>query len=394
MTFAATWLARHRFLIAFATLSLFMGISVGLAKVTTSLYAVQLGATGWWLGAIAAAQSVGILCTALPMGGWVERFGPRRLFMLGSLLGGVMYLVLPLVPHTAFLLGMTALTGLVMPTRFVSLQMIFMAMLQHIGERNAGWQRAAHMSGMFLLGPLLTAVVIQNVGHAGSFWCVALMFFLTIGLSQQVLNHPLPTPAQAPARGGTSTPGTNKVWGIFRHRQARYLGLLEAGIQSLNMYYAFFIVVIAVHQLQIPLTQASSLVAVQGCTFIVGLLGLGAWVERWGTRALGIGVTLVLLATSTLAFGQHLASLWLGGALLGLGLSVLEIRVLGQMSQLGTELGLGRMASLNAVAGPLGAMLGGLVGGSVGHIWGLQHTFLVFVPVFAVLWWLDQQQPR
>ena len=46
MTFAATWLARHRFLIAFATLSLFMGISVGLAKVTTSLYAVQLGATG------------------------------------------------------------------------------------------------------------------------------------------------------------------------------------------------------------------------------------------------------------------------------------------------------------------------------------------------------------
>lgn len=394
MTFAATWLARHRFLIAFATLSLFMGISVGLAKVTTSLYAVQLGATGWWLGAIAAAQSVGILCTALPMGGWVERFGPRRLFMLGSLLGGVMYLVLPLVPHTAFLLGMTALTGLVMPTRFVSLQMIFMAMLQHIGERNAGWQRAAHMSGMFLLGPLLTAVVIQNVGHAGSFWCVALMFFLTIGLSQQVLNHPLPTPAQAPARGGTSTPGTNKVWGIFQHRQARYLGLLEAGIQSLNMYYAFFIVVIAVHQLQIPLTQASSLVAVQGCTFIVGLLGLGAWVERWGTRALGIGVTLVLLATSTLAFGQHLASLWLGGALLGLGLSVLEIRVLGQMSQLGTELGLGRMASLNAVAGPLGAMLGGLVGGSVGHIWGLQHTFLVFVPVFAVLWWLDQQQPR
>lgn len=394
MTFAATWLARHRFLIAFATLSLFMGISVGLAKVTTSLYAVQLGATGWWLGAIAAAQSVGILCTALPMGGWVERFGPRRLFMLGSLLGGMMYLVLPLVPHTAFLLGMTALTGLVMPTRFVSLQMIFMAMLQHIGERNAGWQRAAHMSGMFLLGPLLTAVVIQNVGHAGSFWCVALMFFLTIGLSQRVLHHPLPTPAQAPARGGTSTPGTNKVWGIFRHRQARYLGLLEAGIQSLNMYYAFFIVVIAVHQLQIPLTQASSLVAVQGCAFIVGLLGLGAWVERWGTRALGIGVTLVLLATSTLAFGQHLASLWLGGALLGLGLSVLEIRVLSQMSQLGTELGLGRMASLNAVAGPLGAMLGGLVGGSVGHIWGLQHTFLVFVPVFAVLWWLGQQQPR
>ena len=56
---AVAWHTRHRFLLSFALLSLFMGISVGLVKVTTSLYAIHLGASGWWLGAIAAAQSVG-----------------------------------------------------------------------------------------------------------------------------------------------------------------------------------------------------------------------------------------------------------------------------------------------------------------------------------------------
>ncbi|MBE0587588.1 MAG: MFS transporter, partial [Hydrogenophaga sp.] len=229
---AVAWHTRHRFLLAFALLSLFMGISVGLAKVTTSLYAIHLGASGWWLGAIAAAQSVGILLTGLPMGHWVERFGPRRLFMAGSLAGGLLYALLPLVPSSGFLLAMTALTGVVMPTRFVSLQMIFMTMLHQIGTAHAGWQRAAHMSGMLLLGPLITAFVIQQVGHAGSYWIVALMFLLTIGLSQGVLRQPLPERV-APAHPAGLRAG---LVNLLSHAEARRLAATEAGIQGLNMY--------------------------------------------------------------------------------------------------------------------------------------------------------------
>lgn len=184
-----TWLERHRFLLTFALLSLFMGISVGLAKVTTTLYALHLGAQGWVLGSIAAAQSLGILFSSLPMGVLVERYGPTRLFMTGSLIAGLLYLLLPLLPSSLFLLFMTALVSFVMPARFVSLNTVFMAALERMGEARAGWYRGTHMSGMFLIGPLLAAVVVQAVGHAGSYWLIAAMFLVTIWLSPLVLSQ-------------------------------------------------------------------------------------------------------------------------------------------------------------------------------------------------------------
>lgn len=380
---AVAWHARHRFLLSFAVLSLFMGISVGLAKVTTSLYALQLGAHGWWLGAIASAQSVGILITALPVGVWVERFGPRRLFMAGSLAGCLLYALLPLVPHAAFLLGMTVLTGLVMPTRFVSLQTIFMAMLQQIGTANAGWQRAAHMSGMLLLGPLITASVIAHLGHAGSYWLVALMFLLTVALSQRVLLQPLPAPAApvAPQRPGIRA----SMAQVMIHPLARRLALTEACIQGLNMYHAFFIVVIAVQDLRIPATAAGSLVAVQGAAFILALLAMGTAIQRLGRHATPAGAALAALGCVCLGEAGGMPLLLTGSALLGLGLGMVEVQVLGRMAALGARLGQGRMAGLNAIAGPGGALLGGLLGGTFGAWAGLQAGYLLCAPLMLLV---------
>ncbi len=49
-----TFLQRHRFLLMFATLSTLMGTSVGIARVTNSLYAIELHANESMLGLIAA----------------------------------------------------------------------------------------------------------------------------------------------------------------------------------------------------------------------------------------------------------------------------------------------------------------------------------------------------
>ncbi|MEY4581925.1 MAG: hypothetical protein RL701_6628 [Pseudomonadota bacterium] len=88
------WLNRNQFLVAFGTLSSLMGMSVGLAKVTTSLYAISLGASETLLGLIAGAQSVGVLLMSLPLGVWVERHGPKRLFLFGTACAGVLALFL------------------------------------------------------------------------------------------------------------------------------------------------------------------------------------------------------------------------------------------------------------------------------------------------------------
>ncbi|HEX6242777.1 MAG TPA: MFS transporter, partial [Polyangiales bacterium] len=90
-----TFLARHRFLIVFAALSSLMGTSVGIARVTTSLYAVDLGADARVLGLIAASQSVGILVVSMPVGVLVDRYGARIPFLVGSLLAGLVYALIP-----------------------------------------------------------------------------------------------------------------------------------------------------------------------------------------------------------------------------------------------------------------------------------------------------------
>ncbi len=376
------WLERHRFLITFALLSSFMGISVGLAKVTTTLYALHLGAQGWVLAAIAAAQSLGLLFSSLPMGVLVERYGPTRLFMTGSFIAGLLYLLLPLLPSSLFLLLMTALVSFVMPARFVSLNTVFMAALERMGEARAGWYRGTHMSGMFLIGPLLAAVVVQAIGHAGSYWLIAAMFFVTIVLSPLVLSEYQP-PETAP---GQRRAGMGEVLrSVLADPQARRLAWQEGLIQAINMYYAFYIVVIAVQSLGLPATGAGSLVAVQGAAFVFALFLLGGLVKRLDRRAFHLGVTLVMLAALTLALAPHPVWLWGGGAMLGLGLGLLQIQNLTQFSRIGTRLGHGRVAGFSALTGPAGGLVGSLLGGTLGQWIGLQRVFLIFIPLFFLM---------
>src|SRR4051812_16838245 len=72
------------FLPAFVTLNALAGTSVGLAKVATSLYSLQLRPSQFELSLIAAAQSVGVLAMSLPLGVLLDQFGPLRLFVTGS----------------------------------------------------------------------------------------------------------------------------------------------------------------------------------------------------------------------------------------------------------------------------------------------------------------------
>src|SRR5688572_22275943 len=88
------WLERNRFLVMFALLASFMGTSVGMAHVTTSLYSVHLGSSATWLGLIAGAQSIGVVFMSLPVGMLVDRLGPVRPFVAGTVLVGTLYALL------------------------------------------------------------------------------------------------------------------------------------------------------------------------------------------------------------------------------------------------------------------------------------------------------------
>ncbi|HVZ33473.1 MAG TPA: MFS transporter, partial [Polyangiaceae bacterium] len=164
-----------RFLLVFALLSTLMGTSVGIAKVATSLYALELHASDSLLGLIAASQTVGVLLVSVPIGVLVDRYGPARPFMLGSVCAGAIYALLPLVPSTWFLLAGTAAISFFMPFRFVSLNTLFMRELVRIGVSRAGWYRGTHMLGMMLLGPVFAVWSMERFSFSGTYRLIALL---------------------------------------------------------------------------------------------------------------------------------------------------------------------------------------------------------------------------
>src|SRR5262245_16298289 len=89
------FLRQNHFLISFALLSSMMGVSVGMAQVTTSLFAVELGSSASMLGLIAAGQSVGVILMSLPVGVLTDRLGPRWPFVIGTALAGTLYALVP-----------------------------------------------------------------------------------------------------------------------------------------------------------------------------------------------------------------------------------------------------------------------------------------------------------
>lgn len=376
--------AGGRFLVGLVLLSSLMGLSIGLARFTTTLYALQLGAHGWMLGAIAAAQSVGMLLLGLPAGGWVARFGARRLFIAGSAWALVLYALLPAVPRFAFLLFVTAALSLAMPLRFVALNSVFMGRLARLGEARAGWFRGSHLVGMSLLGPMLAALLLPLHGPWLAYGLIAATFALTMLAAPLVFTaEPAAWPPTRPAVAQPPTrPAAAALW---RDPAARRLACLEFCLQALNTYFAFYIVVIVVQRLGLAPARAGALVAAQGLVLVAALFVLGPPMVRLGRRAAAPAAALTMLAAGLLAWAPHLQALWAGALLLGLGVGLLQVQTLAHFARLGERLGFARVAGLNALLGPSGGLAGAALGGLLEPWCGPQAPFMVFVAAFALL---------
>ena len=378
-----SWFEQHRFLIVFALLASFMGVSVGMAQITTSLYAVHLGASSTELGLIAGAQSIGVLLMSLPIGMLVDRFGPRPPFLVGTLVVGLLYTAVPLVASPLWLLLSTALVSFAMPMRFVSLNTLFLAQLASLGESKAGWYRGTHMLGMFLIGPLLGAALVSAVGFAWAYRAIAALFFVTILLSPIVLGR----------YGGRPTSPRGLGWQalraqlvlLVRDREVRSISVLESLTQATGSFFTFFVVVVALQRAGLGASQASSLISAKGITYIAALFLLGGSVQQLGARrARLVSFGAIALGMAAIGAGSHPLWLWFGALSLGLGLGTIQIATLTRYAAIGARNGHGKASGLNALAGPSGGVLGSLAGGVLGKWLGLDTVFLLIGVAYAL----------
>ncbi len=377
------WLERNRFLVVFALLATLMGVSVGMAQVTTSLYAVHLGSSSSLLGLIAGAQSVGVLFMSLPIGMLVDRFGPARPFVAGTLLVGTVYALVPFGGSPLALCACTALVSFFMPFRFVSLNTLFLQQLASLGEAKAGWYRGTHMLGMFLIGPMCGAALVSSLGFAWTYRLIAALFFLTIGVSPIVFVRYGGRPSEPRRVSVNGLRSQLKL--LLTDPDVRGLSALEALTQATGAYFTFFIVVLALKVAGLGASEASSLISAKGITYIIALFSLGGLVARLGARRATLSSFVVIaLSLAVLGVARRASGLWLGSLGLGLGLGAIQIATLTRYAQIGARTGHGKASGLNALAGPSGGLLGSLAGGVLGQWVGLDIVFLIIGGGFAL----------
>ena len=169
-------------------------------RMTTTLFALKLGASPALAGAVVAMFAVVPMMLSVSAGRLIDRVGPRRPVRAGlTLLTGAALLPF-LFPTLATLVVSSMLLG-------VSFMLLHIGMNSVIGAHGRPESRAINFSWLALsfsvsnsTGPLVAGYAIQAFGHAVAFAVLAV--FPAIGLALLVSRRkPLPRPKYVPATG-------------------------------------------------------------------------------------------------------------------------------------------------------------------------------------------------
>ncbi|NNH27520.1 MFS transporter [Acinetobacter terrestris] len=377
-----------KFMGSFVLLTIIAGLGVGVARILISLYAVQLEATELQLGLIAAAQSVGILFMALPIGVLVQRLGSLKVFSLGSVMGAALYALTPLQESAWYLLIVTALVSFVLPMRFVSINTVFLSNLKRLGPAKAGWFRGSHMMGFFLIAPALTVLLIQHFGYGGSFYWVAFLFLGTLIFAPFCFQQIHQTAANAPSFQWSDVVAPLAL--LKTHAALRMVCALEFLSSVANNYFGFFIVVIAIQSFSLSESVAVMLLTTQGIVFVGSLFTLGGLAELIGyAKFYWIGLSLISSALLILAITPITFWMWPASLMLGLGLGMLHIANFMSFAKVGEQTAMAKISPILALVGPAGGLFGGFLGAAFGASLGLQNLFfpigLAFIGLILVI---------
>lgn len=389
------WLAANRFFIVFALLASLMGTSVGVAKLATALYAIELDASPTQFGTIVAGQMFGTLFVSIPTGFLVDHFGPRRLFVLGSALAGATYALIPLGAHATFLTGCVVAISFFMPLRFVSLNTVFFEQIRQMGSAKAGWYRATHMSGQFLIGPSVAVGLIALLGFAGTWWALAVSFAITIAASPLVLRRSEKRPVRVGERRPPIRIFLSQLAALTRHAELRWICIVDVFIESLMVFETMFVVSIALQVFGMDASGASAFVTAAGLSFIGALFWSDRLIVRIGPRNSYLaGFSLVIVSLVLQGWAATVTLFWPGVVLLGASLGFLQTVTLLRVVRIGAVYGQAKVSGLIMMTPPLGGIIGGIVGAVAGHFASLQAAFYAFIPVYLgmFVWhWLNSE---
>jgi MFS family permease len=366
-------------------LGLLIGSVNGLSRVTLPLYAAAIGAQAWQVGIVGGLGYAGLLLLALPTGAWIDRHGSRHLLLRGVVVAALLYLLMPLLHQPWQLIAGAWLLGLLLPFRTIPVHTEFLALVPRLKPTQAGWNRALNMVGMFFIGPALSAAIVAALGFAAVFQVAAAGLLGAALVGRRVL-------------GAHSGVGQLREDHSLRSRIAAQLTLLrdqptvrrtmaiDFMTQMTVAYFVVFALILAVRQFGFSLQAAAALVTVQGAFYVVTLFAGGALLARWSDeRRYLLAFALMTAQALLFGFGRHGGALWLGAALMGLGVGVQGLTSVTRFAELMQTYGRGRVGGLTSLGPPAGGVLGAMLGGLVSQRLGTEAGFQMLALAYGLL---------
>ncbi|WJN58418.1 MFS transporter [Pseudomonas sp. SO81] len=371
------------FLANFMLLAAFSGATIGMAKIITTLYAIEIGANALQLGIISAMESLGMVLLTLPAGFVIARFGARRVYFLASLGPMLLNLAIPLFGGWIYLAVARLLIGLCIPFRIVAMNSAFLRQLKRIGNDKAGWYRGSLTLGMGLLGPLLGNWLSGSTGFTLGFVVIGLCFGLMAVYSLGFWEAEQVEPSSLDV-GAESGSMFSQVLAMLQNLEIAESCLIEMLSGATGALFGTFIILLAMDVVGLSQSQAVSLVMVQGLAAVLGLFGLGYLVERIGRRfAYVAGLSAAVLGLLLLGRAHGYALLAIGGVLLSTAASLVHLVNMAQLGEHAADKS--KISGLFNLAGMLGSFSGALLGGVISQLVGLSNLFLAWIPLLLLV---------
>jgi len=264
------------------------------SRVTISLYALSLGSSTFVVGILMGLYAFLPMLLAVAAGRLTDRIGLRKPMLVGSC-GVAIAAALPcFMSGIAPLFVTTALLG-------ISFMLFQLATQNATGMFGHPSERAKHFAMLAMgysvsgfCGPLVSGLMIDQAGFAGTFALLALLPLIPVGiLSWNLLKLPGPRPvAEDSAPGGVAA--------LFRNRHLRRVFIVNALLAVAWDLHSFFI---PIYGATIGLTASRIgviLAAFAAATFIVRLF-MG-WIARRFSEFEVLAAALFVAATAYALF--------------------------------------------------------------------------------------------
>ena len=171
--------------------------------------------------------------------------------------------------------------------------------------------------------------------------------------------------------------------------------LIDALAQMSVAYFVVFAIPLAMRRFGFSLQSAAGLITLQGALYVATLFAGGMLVARWRMELRYLVAFMMLLAQSLL-FGWvgGAAALWVGAALMGVGVGLQGVTSTTRFGELMRRHGRGRIGGLSSLAPTSGGIVGAVLGGVVSQQLGTEAGFLLLGATQAAMCVLQVQRLR